>query len=365
MEEPQESRDLASFVGHIVGEEPLRVDESLGNGFVRLRVSEAERRQAKQDISCVEDAVVELLRNARDAHALNVLVATSREGDRRSFTVLDDGDGIPAAMHERVFEARVTSRLDTMHIDEWGVHGRGMALYSIKENARTAAVVASAPGRGTAVGVSFDAADPGERADQSTWPVLDPRADDADGEGRLRGPHNIARTCVEFALASAGVPGVYLGTPTEVLATLVALDGLAAKGTVPHRAGSRPLWEGLSSLTDARELLGRARELGLAVSERTAYRIVAGDIGPLEPLHLRYSGRRAREAAPRSVDLVRDRRGFKVAREDLDDFSDALKGAFSLLGERYYVGLRGEPRVRVTRDAVTVTFELDKDPELG
>ena len=50
--------------------------------------------------------------------------------------MIDDGDGHPRrAMHERVFEPRVTSKLDTMHMDKWGVHGRGMALYSIAVNA--------------------------------------------------------------------------------------------------------------------------------------------------------------------------------------------------------------------------------------
>ena len=102
-------KDLLSFVSAMGGERALRVEENLGEGYVRLRVSEAERRQAKQDVRCVEDAVIELLRNARDAGARHVYVATSREGDLRTTTVLDDGAGIPEDMHERVFEARVTS----------------------------------------------------------------------------------------------------------------------------------------------------------------------------------------------------------------------------------------------------------------
>ena len=55
----------------------LRVEDDLGDGFVRLRVSEAERRQAKQDIRCVEDAVIEMLHNAR-AHARTIIMGTSR-----------------------------------------------------------------------------------------------------------------------------------------------------------------------------------------------------------------------------------------------------------------------------------------------
>ena len=51
---------------------------------MRLRVAEAERRQAKHDIRCIEDVVIEMLRNARDAGARHIYVASSREGDTRT-----------------------------------------------------------------------------------------------------------------------------------------------------------------------------------------------------------------------------------------------------------------------------------------
>ncbi|MCL2750722.1 MAG: ATP-binding protein, partial [Coriobacteriia bacterium] len=38
---------LIEFVEQLSGEVHLRVEESLGSGFVRLRSAEAERRQAK------------------------------------------------------------------------------------------------------------------------------------------------------------------------------------------------------------------------------------------------------------------------------------------------------------------------------
>ena len=56
--------DLAAFVERVTSKSLFRVESDLGHGFVRLKVSEAERRQAKQDIRCVEDAVIEMLRNA-------------------------------------------------------------------------------------------------------------------------------------------------------------------------------------------------------------------------------------------------------------------------------------------------------------
>ena len=89
------------------GDRALRVEESLGRASSGSAWPRAERRQAKHDVRCVEDAVIEMLRNARDAGARHIYVATAREGDLRTTTMLDDGSGIPADMHDRVFEARV------------------------------------------------------------------------------------------------------------------------------------------------------------------------------------------------------------------------------------------------------------------
>ena len=128
----QDSDPLIDFVSEVSGDEYLKVEEDLGDGFVRLRVSEAERRQAQHDIQGFEDVVVELLRNSRDAHAKRVFIATTREGDRRTLVVVDDGAGVPPHLQDRIFEPRVTSKLDSMTTDRWGVHGRGMALFSVR-----------------------------------------------------------------------------------------------------------------------------------------------------------------------------------------------------------------------------------------
>ena len=147
---------LADFIEAAGSGSKLRVEADLGDGFYRLRTDEAERRQAAQDIRSSEDAVIEMLRNARDAHARNAFVATAREGSKRLITIIDDGDGIPPAMHELVFEPRVTSKLDTMSFDRWGVHGRGMALFSIASNADSARVAASDRSLGASIAVETD-----------------------------------------------------------------------------------------------------------------------------------------------------------------------------------------------------------------
>ena len=348
------------FVSSMGGDKALRVEESLGDGFVRLRVSEAERRQAAHDVRCIEDALIELLRNARDAGARHIYVATAREGDRRTLVVLDDGSGVPAEMHERVFEARVTSKLDSVHMDHWGVHGRGMALFSIRENAVSAKIVSSAPGKGSAICVVSDASSLPERADQSSWPQVG--ASEDGGVCCVRGPHNLVRTCCEFALEERGVCEIYFGSPAEIVATARARAPQSVKGSdllLLSSLDELPVIERLRASADARELREQAASLGLEMSERTAHRIVSGEIQPQKSVLSRLMpGRGGDEAPPREIDLMRDRRGLKVAPSDMEEFTLIMERDFSLLAERYYLSLSSRPRVRVSGQRVVVTFEL-------
>ena len=341
------------------GERALRVEESLGEGYVRLRVAEAERRQAKHDVRCVEDAVIEMLRNSRDAGARHIYVATTRDGARRVTTVLDDGVGIPEDMHERVFEARVTSKLDSVHMDRWGVHGRGMALFSIRENSVSAEVVSSAPGKGSSLRVVTDVESLAERADQSSWPQTEKGEDGI--YHCVRGPHNIIRTCCEFALEERSSCDVYLGSPSEIVATararaarsvdasqLVFLDSLS----------ELPVLERLRVASDASELREQAASLGLEISERTAHRIVSGEIAPLRSVAARLVGSGPSPSAHRDVDLTRDRRGLRLSREDVEELARSMERDFAPIAERYYLTLLSDPKVRVGRGRITVIFDV-------
>lgn len=111
------NKDLKDFVDNVATKSHLRVDKDLGAGFYRLRSAEAQRRQAQQDVRCVEDAVIELLRNSRDANAKNIFLAVNTEENFRHILVIDDGDGVPKTHHETIFEPYVTSKLDTMTTD--------------------------------------------------------------------------------------------------------------------------------------------------------------------------------------------------------------------------------------------------------
>ena len=159
--------------------------------------------------------------------------------------------------------ARVTSKLESIHVDRWGVHGRGMALYSVRENAESARVASSAPGKGTSITVVTNATKLAERTDQSTWPSL---GEGEDGKRTCaRGPHNIVRTCCEFALEEYGTCEVYVGSPAEIAATARARITPSVDGSdllFIDDLSALPVWRSRAA-ADARELLWAARGLVL------------------------------------------------------------------------------------------------------
>ena len=353
------TEDLIGFVSSMGGEAVLRVEENLGEGFVRLRVAEAERRQAKHDIRCIEDVVVEMLRNSRDAGARKIFVATSCEGDTRTLVMIDDGDGVPDDMQERIFDARVTSKLETMHMDKWGVHGRGMALFSVRENVESAGVTASGAGKGAAIRVVSNTSALSERKDQSTWPTV---TTNEDGERVVsRGPHNIIRTCCEFALEERGRCEVYLGSAAEIAATIRDRVRLSVSDTdllFMDDLSSLPVVERIAAAADATELLAQCSEIGLEMSERTAHRIIAGQVAPRKSVLSQIMRDSSNEPAP--IDLMRDRRGLKLSKDDLEEFRRIMERDFDFIANRYYLSLSTEPKVRVSKGSIHVTFELDK-----
>lgn len=354
---------LATFIDTVCGESRLRVEADLGDGFVRLRSSEAERRQAAQDIRSSEDIVIELLRNARDAGARHIFLATQKKGSARTLTIIDDGCGIPASQHERIFEPRVTSKLDTAHMDKWGMHGRGMALYSIAVNAHVARVQNSSQGNGASIFVETDTNQLGEKTDQSTFPHFEA------GEGgvfAMRGPKNIVRTVAEFALEHRRDCQVFLGSPTDIAAALVAF-GMAALSPAARAfcpdPEQLPLVKRLAVASDPDQLSVLCASLGLELSSRSARRIIDGSIPAAQPLVERLraesfpaapSNRKARKA-PRG-----DQRGLRLADEDIDLIKDQVRAVMADIAERYYLEGTGDPEVSAGAEAIRITIPLEK-----
>jgi Histidine kinase-, DNA gyrase B-, and HSP90-like ATPase len=363
MDEPNPGgdRQLIDFVSSITDSARFRIEENLPHGFVRLKVAEAERRQAQHDIRSVEDIVTELVRNARDAGARNILVGFQKEQGRyRKIAVIDDGCGIPQDMHNLVFEPRVTSKSESFEVDRFGVHGRGMALFSIRSRADSAAIVSSLPDRGTAIAVTADTIKVSERSDQATLPQLQVTGDTVEvGPG----PHNVPRVLLEISVDSPGLD-IFLGSFSEILATAKYLDSKKSR----HAAGA--IWLGLSPTSDARALAFMAEtRLGLPVSERNAYRILGGEIAPLEPVFdmagvTGGDSIATSEEPSRIADIAeRSEQGQgarsplrRLGKEDIDEIAEGTSAVVEKVVGRYFLKTSGQAKVRRGRGKITISL---------
>lgn len=358
---------LSEFLEGLSDDNSLRIEEDFGHGFVRLKSSEAERRQAAQDIRTSEDVVIELLRNSRDAGAKNIYVSTGRTGDLRSIVVIDDGDGIPEKMRDLVFEPRITSKLDSAHMDKWGFHGRGMALFSIAENALDHEVVYSSVGDGTSIKVTLSSSSVGEKKDQSTFPEFEV----LDGVFQMRGPKNIQRTICEFAIESRNEVNVYLGSNTEIAATLYS-DGLKevpAKerifSTKTTRLGPAELMSYANDPVTFKDIAGK---LGLDISERSARRVMDKDIVRLDSMFQRVeqglsmgSDRNGAPEEGNTSPIFKDvRRHLRphITRPDMREFEKSVSEAYAALSEKYFLDGDVTPKVRIKKGKLSVEFDL-------
>lgn len=269
---------IKDFLESITGDPAKqRIEETLGDGYVRLHVSEAEKRQARHDIQWMEDIVIELLRNSKDADAENIFLATKKDiNGMRQLTVVDDGKGIPEKLHHKILEPRVTSKLNTLIFDDYGIHGRGMALYSVKYNTEDSKITWSEPGKGTAFYCLADTKKLKERKDQSTFPTI--KVD----EGIRRvvaGPRNIIRTATEFALYYPKIK-LFVGSPAETVSTMYHMS-------LSEEFRQSP-WSNLAVFTNHAKFLKHVNDrYGIRLSERNAYRILQGDIPPILPIVIR------------------------------------------------------------------------------
>ena len=218
----------------------------LGAGFARLTGLEGTRRGPSR-ISHVEDALLELLRNASDAGAKSVFVASSLKDRRyRTLTVIDDGHGVPQSHAALIFEPGVTTRhLSPVPdpIDPAAVHGAGLSLYHIK-NAAIAADLLS-PSSPTSLRVTFDTQTLPERALQSA---------------SRPSQSNLRATAQTFGQRTN--LSLYYGPPARILASLLRNRIIQLEG-------------------DAARVRESAAGLGLSVSLRTMQRIVRGEVRPL------------------------------------------------------------------------------------
>jgi hypothetical protein len=273
-----DDKDLLKFLNKVGVTQKFRIEENLGSGYVRLNIEESQRRQAKHDIRSVEDAVIELVRNSRDAGAKNILVASRLRNNIREIWVIDDGEGIPLELHKKIFEARVTSKVDKIIEDDYGVHGRGMALFAINSRCKEAVVSKSEEGKLTVVKIASDINELPERSDQSTLP----KVKRVDGKVEFSGAVNVPRILTEFASKSPQVEFFY-GLPSQIAATLIKL------------AKKEKSFSGFNS-NDVDEFCKIFNSyFGFTLSKRNAYRCLSGELNGVN-LRLYYKNAFARKA---------------------------------------------------------------------
>ncbi len=366
IENRAEREKLFKFVKEFARKSTLTIEEDLGNGYVRLRVTEAEKRQALQDIRCVEDVVRELVRNSRDANSRRIYVASQKEKNRwRYITVIDDGKGIPESVQKRIFDSRVTSKAEEVVEDLFGIHGRGMALFSIKNTVDSIHLVRSEEGRGAIFKVVIDTHKLNEKGDQSTFPRLNME------EGRIipQGTRNILHTLVEFVFEE-NPPEIFYGSNSETLSLLYAHSNEILR-IQPHSSSEDksilPMWHDISLIKEGKRLQEYAEGLGLEVSQRNAFRILDGEINPppsinqraecVLPTHKEIMDRPKPESKERFLPGNLSKR---FSEDDLDIIKCKLTEACNLIGKKYFLKVV-ECKAKKARDKINFTIVVEDE----
>ena len=266
----------------------------LGAGFARLAGAEGARRTPSR-ISSVEDALLELLRNSRDAGARNIYVASTLKNRRyRTLTVLDDGVGIPVSHADLVFEPGVTTRhlSPTLQHSDSSPHGAGLSLYHIRNATLDARVASNA--NPTSITATFDTEHTPERSLQSATRTS---------------KSNLGATLRRF-LQNTPQIHVYHSSPAQIIAKLI-------KNRIILKPGEEETGWDVGQVSSS---------LGLKVSRRTVQRIVRGEFGDLIPVSLSScdeSGSKSQAVGDRSVG--KSGVGISLGDGELDEIATILR----------------------------------------
>ncbi len=202
-----------------------------------------------------------------------------------------------------------------------------------------------------------------EKTDQSSLPVIG--RDEEGSTAIVSGPHNVNRTVAEFALDLRDEVDVFLGSPAEIVATLVDWEGRGSQRCACSFCDdieTMPLTLRPAAAADATELVELSARLGLDGLGTYGTSYPRWAIALLEPLprpaSRTWAGCADNQARSRPVSRPA---WSQVSEDDLGPFLAALENAFATLADRYYIDLAEEPIIRVGKDAITVKFPFDKE----
>jgi hypothetical protein len=237
-----------------------------------------------------------------------------------------------------------------------------MALYSIRQVAEDIHLVDSEEQRGTIVNARIDTRIIPEKKDQSTFPRLEK---DEDGNMAISGgPHNVPRVLMEFTLQSMNTH-IYLGSNAEILATLYSHSADLRKSWASGNDDFRkPLWFDLGKIKEGRLLHQFALEnLGLAVSERNAFRILEDEIQPLISINelfkvgdMHLPARRA-DLHHQPKQSWGDNLARRISQDDLAFLGGKLGKIFSDVGDKYYLEA-DEPVIKRRKSRLIISLGL-------
>lgn len=378
------SSDLERFLDELNIKDSLNIEEDLGYGYVKLKISEAERRQALQDINCVEDIIVELLRNSRDAGSKNVYIGTRKiEDKRRKIYFVDDGCGIPPELQNMIFQSRVTSKLENGIKDSYGFHGRGMALFSIKLNVDEIKIVFSDVLKGASLYLDIDLLKIPEKKDQSSMPQII----ETDGDlSIIGGVNNIIKTIIEFQLQNRDM-NFYFGSQTQILS---AMRENARKSNENYPEFDS--WEELIDyvrnneikVTDIPSLTGNFNVMeevaknifNMDISLRGIQRVIYNEINKLEPLTLRLIQENAPESSfkeqssnqyENKPENKKDKKltlcdetklASRFKDEEIRCIINAVEEKIRELGSKYFITTGENIEYKKTNDTIKLSIEL-------
>ena len=376
----QNSSDIKRFLSELKLKDSLNIEEDLGDGYVRLKISEAERRQALQDIDCVEDIIVELLRNSRDAGSRNIFIGTKKiEDKRRKIYFIDDGNGIPPNLQKIIFESRVTSKLENGIKDPYGFHGRGMALFSIKLNVDDISIVFSDRSKGVSFYIDIDLLKIPEKKDQSVVPQIIKMDGDLSIIG---GVNNIIKTIIEFQLQNRDINFFY-GSPTQILTTMREVI------RKDKRYDSYPKfdrWEELKNfiqenkvkvteipvLTDNYNLMDIISKniFNMDISQRGIQRIIYNEIKALQPLKIDLASNLREQINNLSEDEVgskpdrklmlydESRLASRFKDEEIRCIIKTVEDKIKELGEKYFITTGKNIEYKKANNIIKLLIEL-------